>query len=154
MAVRGNTITPSPPLPMNTVTMATPCAMGTLLPVDFYPFYMKGINGKRMLISLLLAGFFGLVCAYGTSTVEIEGFTITLPYLATIFYARLLMGFMIGLAGGVLILKGDMKNAVVRGAVLGVISSIVISFYGGGEIFIAAGIVYGIITDVVATKLQ
>ncbi len=115
---------------------------------------MKGINGKRMLVSLLLAAFFGVVCAYGTSTVEIEGFTMTLPYLATIFYARLLMGFMIGLAGGVLFLKGDMKNAVVRGAVLGAISSIVISFYGGGEIFIAAGIFYGIITDVVATKFQ
>jgi hypothetical protein len=113
---------------------------------------MQGIDWKRMLVSLLLAAFFGLGCAYGTSTVEIPGFTVTMPYLETIFYARLLMGFMIGLAGGVVLLKGATKNAVLRGAVIGAISSVSISFYGGAEVFIAAGIVYGIITDVVATK--
>lgn len=115
---------------------------------------MEGLNKKRMFASLLLAAFFGLGCAYGTSTVEIEGFTATLPYLATIFYGRLLMGFMIGLAGGVAILEGETLNAVLRGAAIGIISSIAISFYGGGSIFIMAGIVYGIITDVVATKFQ
>jgi len=115
---------------------------------------MEGINGKRMLLSLLVAAFFGVFCAYGTSTVEIEGFAVTLPYLATIFYARLLMGFMIGLAGGVVFMKSALKNAVVRGAIIGAISSIVISFYGGGEIFVMAGIVYGMITDVVATKFH
>lgn len=115
---------------------------------------MEGLNKKRMLIALMLAAFFGLGCAYGTSTAEIEGFTPTLPCLATILYGRLLMGFMIGLAGGVAILKGEMRNAVIRGAAIGIISSIAISFYGGGSIFIMAGIVYGIITDVVATRFQ
>jgi len=115
---------------------------------------MEGINGKRMLVSLLLASFFGAGCAYGTSTAQIPGFTVTMPYLETIFYARLLMGVIIGLAGGVVLLKGAVKNAAVRGAIIGAVCSISISFYGGAAIFIAAGIVYGIITDVVATKLS
>jgi hypothetical protein len=37
---------------------------------------------------------------------------------------------------------------------MGIIATIVIAFYGGWEIFIAAGIVYGIIIDMVATKLS
>lgn len=115
---------------------------------------MEGINGKRMLISLVLGAFFGLGCAYGTSTATIEGFTMTLPYLASIFYARLLMGFMIGLADGVVIIEGAMKNALVRGGVIGAISSVIISFSGGGAIFITAGIAYGIITDIFATRFQ
>jgi hypothetical protein len=115
---------------------------------------MEGIDWKRMCLSLLLAGFFGVGCAYGTSTAVIPGFTVTMPYLLTIFYGRLLMGLIIGLAGGVVLMKGALKNAAVRGAIIGAVCSIGISFYGGAAIFITAGIVYGIITDVVATKLS
>ena len=113
---------------------------------------MEGFNTKRMVISVALAAFFGFFCAYGTSTVEIPGFTVTLPYLATIFWARLLIGFAIGLAGSWMIVNNEMKNAVIRGAIIGAVISPVISFYGGAEVFIASGIVYGIITDVVATR--
>jgi len=103
-------------------------------------------------IALLIAGLFGFFCAYGTSNVEIPGFEVTLPYLMTIFYARLLIGFFVGFGGHVKFVKGEMKNAVVRGAVFGIITTIVISFYGGAGIFMAAGIIYGIITDLLATK--
>ena len=114
---------------------------------------MEGINWKRMVVALLLAGFFGIGCAYGTAGVEIPGFEITMPYLLTIFYSRLLMGLLIGLAGSVTLLNGKMANAALRGGILGAVVSVGISFYGGAAIFIAAGIVYGIITDVVATKV-
>jgi len=113
---------------------------------------MEGINWKRMTIAILVAALFGVFCAYGTSTIEIPGFEVTLPYLLTIFYARLLIGFFVGFGEHVKFVKSEMKNAVVRGAVFGVIATIAISFYGGAEVFMAFGIVYGIITDVVATR--
>jgi hypothetical protein len=115
---------------------------------------MEGLNAKRMLIALILAAFFGAMCAWGTSTVEIPGFVMTTEYLLTVFYVRLLIGFLIGFSGGWMILKGKMANAALRGAIMGIIASISISFFGGAAVFIAAGIVYGIITDMVATKLS
>jgi hypothetical protein len=95
---------------------------------------------------------FGLFCSYGTSSVEIEGLEITFPYLLTIFYARLLIGFFVGFGDNVEIIKNKYQNAVLRGALFGLIASIVISFYGGGEFFIAFGILYGVITDIIATR--
>ncbi len=114
---------------------------------------MEGLNAKRMIISLVLAAFFGFFCAYGTSMVEIPGFEVTMGYLATVFYARLMIGFVIGLSGGLVLVKGAMRNAALRGAVMGAVMSVIIGLYGGMEVFVAAGIVYGIVTDVVATKL-
>ncbi len=115
---------------------------------------MEGLNLKRMAIALILAAFFGVMCAWGTSTVEIPGFVMTTEYLLTVFYARLMIGFLVGFSGGLVMLKGKTANAALRGGIMGLIASISISFYGGTAIFIAAGIVYGIITDVVATRLS
>lgn len=112
------------------------------------------MNSKRMVVAVVVAAIFGAFCAYGTSKVEIPGFEITTPYLLTVFYARLMIGFFIGIADNVNILKTEIPNAIVRGAIFGVLASIVLSFYGGAEVFIGFGIVYGIITDLVATKLS
>lgn len=112
------------------------------------------MNVKRLSIALVISALFGLFCAYGTSTVDIKGFDITLEYLLMIFYARLLIGFLVGIGDNVNILKKKYQNAVARGALFGLIASIVISFYGGGEFFIAFGIVYGIITDLIATRFS
>jgi ABC-type Mn2+/Zn2+ transport system permease subunit len=107
---------------------------------------------ERMTIALAMAALFGFFCAYGTSTIEIPGFTMTMEYMLTIFYSRLMIGLLVGFAGCLVILKKPMANAALRGAMLGGIMSIGISFYGGAEIFIMAGIIYGMITDVVATR--
>jgi hypothetical protein len=112
------------------------------------------MNKKRLIIAIILSAFFGFFCAYGTSTVEIEGFEITFPYLLTIFYARLLIGFFVGIGDNINILKNKYQNSAIRGAIFGLIASIVIAFYGGGEVFIAAGIIYGIITDLIATRFS
>jgi len=112
------------------------------------------MNLKRLLIALVIAAFFGIFCAYGTSSIEIDGFEITLPYLLTIFYARLLIGFFVGIGDNIEIIKNKYQNAVVRGAIFGIITSIAIAFYGGGEIFIIFGIVYGVITDLIATRFS
>jgi hypothetical protein len=107
-----------------------------------------------MLISLAVAALCGVFCAYWTSGVEIPGFEITLPYLLTIFYNRLLMGFVIGLAGGIRILKKESLNSLIRGIIIGAIISVGISFYGGGFAFIGAGILYGALTDLLATRFD
>ena len=112
------------------------------------------MNIKRLIIALIVAAVFGLLCAYGTSTVDIEGLEITLPYLLTIFYARLLIGFFVGLGDNIELTKKKYQNAALRGALFGLITSIAISFYGGGEIFIITGIIYGIVADLIATKFS
>lgn len=110
------------------------------------------MNIKRLVIALVVAAIFGAFCAYGTSTVEIPGFEITMAYLLMIFYARLLIGFFVGLGDNVKLLKNKYGNAALRGALFGVIASVVISFYGGALILIIAGVIYGIITDLIATR--
>lgn len=112
------------------------------------------MNIKRLFIAIIVSAIFGFFCAYGTSTVDIEGFEITFPYLLTIFYARLLIGFFVGIGDNINILKNKYQNSAIRGAIFGLIASIVIAFYGGGEVFIAAGIIYGIITDLIATRFS
>jgi hypothetical protein len=116
--------------------------------------FSRSMNKKRLVIALIVSGLFGLFCAYGTSTVEIEGFEITLAYLLTIFYARLLIGFFVGIGEHIQLLKNTYQNAALRGALFGLIASIVIAFYGGGVILVSAGIVYGILTDLIATRFS
>ena len=110
------------------------------------------MNTKRMGIALIVAALFGAFCAYGTYTADIPGFEVTLPYLLTIFYSRLMIGLVIGLSEDIKLLKNETQNSITRGALMGGIVSIGISFFGGAEIFIAFGIVYGILTDFLATK--
>ncbi len=111
-----------------------------------------GINMKRMGIALFVAALCGLFCAYGTANTQVPGLEITMPLLLTIFYARLLIGFVVGLSEQVKLLGKEPHNSIVRGAVMGAIVSIGVSFFGGGAIMTAFGIVYGIITDFLATR--
>ncbi|WP_455367869.1 hypothetical protein [[Eubacterium] cellulosolvens] len=41
-----------------------------------------------------------------------------------------------------------------RGSIIGALLSVNVSFYGGAPIFITAGIIYDIITDVLATRFS
>ncbi len=117
------------------------------------------MKAKRMVISLVIAALFGIYCAYGTSeylkTAEIPGFEVTIEYLLTIFYSRLLMGFVVGFVEDIKLIGRRFPNSIIRGAVIGAIMSIGISFYGfftGSYIFIIYGIIYGAITDLAATR--
>jgi len=107
---------------------------------------------KRMTIALVVAAICGVFCAYGTSTVQIPGFQATMPYLLTIFYSRLLIGLVVGLAEDVKVLKGALWNSIARGAIIGAIMSVGISFYGGAQVFIPFGMIYGALADFLATK--
>ena len=117
------------------------------------------MKGKRMIIALVLAALFGIYCAYGTTeymkTARVPGFEVTIEYLLPIFYNRVLMGFAVGLAGGVVLTRRKFANAAIRGAILGAIFSLGISLYGfltGAYVFMIFGAIYGAVTDLAATR--
>ena len=113
-----------------------------------------GFNGKRMAIALVISIIAGIFCAWGTSAVMIPGLVITLPLLVTIFYARVLIGVIVGLFGNMRLVQSESFNAILRGALAGLIVSPVISLYGGTEIMMGLGMAYGAIADLIATKLS
>ena len=89
----------------------------------------------------------GAICLYGTMT-SIPGM-LTWPILATIFYDRVLLGFVVGIAYGL------RMHPLIRGAVIGAVVSLLIAIPSGitgGALLMGAGVVYGIIVDLVATK--
>jgi len=103
------------------------------------------MNKKRVLIATALGVLFGLVCAYGAST------SIGLAWLilALVFYNRVLLGFVVGIADGINV------HPVLRGGVLGAVVSLGIVIFAGssGALLLGAGIAYGIITDVVVSRV-
>ena len=106
------------------------------------------MNTKRVLISVALGILFGAVCAYGSANNLPAGMP-AMPILAAIFYDRVLIGLVVGIADGI------KANPALRGAVLGAILSVLIAIPAGvtgGAILIGAGIAYGVIIDVVATR--
>lgn len=107
------------------------------------------MNIKRIIIAMAIGMLCGIFCAYGTIWKYPGQFG--MPILASIVYNRALMGFVIGIADNIKV------HPIVRGAVLGAIVSIAIGIPSGisGVLTLTAfGIVYGIITDLVATKLS
>ena len=114
----------------------------------------NGLNIKRMSIALILSAVFGVFCARGAASVQIPGLVVTYAVLLATFYNRLLIGLVIGLAGSIHLIKGELANAALRGAISGVLVSLALATYGGlsGLPLVAFGLVYGIITDVAATK--
>lgn len=114
---------------------------------------------KRMIIALVVAALFGIYCAYATNeylkTAEIPGLEVSIGYLLTIFYSRLLLGFVIGFVEDVKLIRQRLLNSIIRGTIIGAIVSLGISFYGfftGAYIFIIYGMIYGAIIDLAATK--
>ena len=107
------------------------------------------INTRRIKISVGLGVVAGTICLYGTVT-SIPG-VLTLPILATIFYDRVLLGFVVGIAYGLKI------HPLIRGAIIGAVVSLLIAIPSGitgGALLMGAGVVYGIIIDIVATRFS
>jgi hypothetical protein len=101
---------------------------------------------KRVLITTILGILVGLVCWYSGTYVGIQ-FTNEM-ILGTIL-DRMLIGFVIGISGWQI-------NYLLHGALIGAIVSWPASIYGGAYGFNALmwfGIAYGIIIELIATKL-
>lgn len=103
---------------------------------------------KRMKICIAAGAILGIVCIIGAQLRS--GFGRDASYLFAFWYNRLLMGVVIGLAGG----KLGLPNALGRGALLGMLVSF--AFYSAtgfdDGVGFLAGIVYGIIIEYVAEK--
>ena len=81
-------------------------------------------------------------------------------YLMGMWYNRVTMGLVIGLAGGILIVQREnpksLANAALRGLILGIVisSAIYLSDAYQDLMSLFAGFAYGVIIDVVATALE
>jgi len=107
------------------------------------------MNTKRVIIATVIGGLCGIFCAYGAVWKYPGRFGMLI--LASIIYNRALLGFVIGIADNIKV------HSIARGAILGAIVSIAMAIpsgISGALTLVAFGIVYGIITDFVATKLS
>jgi uncharacterized membrane protein len=103
---------------------------------------------KRVLIALLSGAFLGLFCILGaTLRLGWEGNQLL---ILSLWYNRLVMGLLIGLAVDLKIIKGEL-NWLLRGALLGlVVSAAYFLTSGAGDVVsFLAGIVYGMIIEFV-----
>jgi hypothetical protein len=108
------------------------------------------ILSKRMLICIICGAVLGVVCIVG-ATLRSDS-ALEFNYLLSFWYNRLLIGFVIGLAG-----RGkSLWIMLMRGALIGLLVSF--AFYSStgfqDPIGFAAGIVYGVIIESVAGRLQ
>jgi hypothetical protein len=102
---------------------------------------------KRLTISIIAGGILGIICILG-ALVRIGGWTGNELYLFALWYNRVIIGLMVGLAGDRQLIKGGW-NPVMRGGLLGLVVSAAFYFSTGfldGTAFIA-GIIYGILID-------
>ncbi len=114
--------------------------------------------GKRLAIATLLGAILGVFCALGVSQrLPAEPVPSETLYLVNAWLQRLVMGVMVGLAGGLRIvgeLHGSL-NALVRGALVGAFTSISFAFFGQqvSVTYLGAGVFFGVINDVVTTRI-
>ena len=108
------------------------------------------MNKKRILIALLTGAILGVFCIIGVGArIGYENYI----FLVGMWYNRVVMGLLIGLADSIQITRGA-KNVLLRGALLGLIvsSAIFISTEFRDIPSFFAGIAYGVIIDFVASK--
>lgn len=108
-------------------------------------------NKKRLTIALICGGLLGVVCVIGVGLRM--GFVGNELFILATWYNRVIMGLLIGLAGGVVITNGRI-NFLLRGMLFGLLVSL--ALFLGTEfrdpLGFVAGIVYGVIIDYFATK--
>lgn len=112
---------------------------------------MAGLNKKRLWISISCGAVLGIFCIIGVGLrLGVKGNEI---FLIANWYNRVIMGLIIGLAGGITITKNQL-NPPVRGLLIGIITSLALLLSSGlrDPTGFSAGIAYGIIIDYISTK--
>ncbi|MFW5918695.1 MAG: hypothetical protein ACOCSF_00680 [Halanaeroarchaeum sp.] len=106
---------------------------------------------RRLLIGVLTGAFLGLFCIVGVG-LRI-GFAGNETFLFAMWYNRVVMGLLIGLAGG-LRLVDSRYNVLLRGFLLGLVVTAAIAFTSEFRDWPSffAGLAYGVIIDWVATR--
>ncbi len=108
---------------------------------------------KRILISVIMGAVLGVLCIVGVGTRI--GYGGNEMFLFAMWYNRIVLGLLIGLAYDIKIIESD-KNYIIRGLLLGLIVSSAITFTSEFRDWPSffAGIAYGIIIDYVATRFE
>ena len=115
------------------------------------------VNYKRLGISTLAGAILGVVCILGAVQRIPGNFSDNLAYLMGIWTMRVILGIVIGLAGDIVIFKGEQwqpwVNTVIRGILFGLIFSVAILLIDPFKDYstFAAGIAYGPVTDLITT---
>ncbi len=117
------------------------------------------VNYKRFWISTLTGAVLGVICIIGVGQRTPGTYLENIVYLLGIWGMRVILGMLIGLAEGITIIKGEQwqkwLNASIRGTIFGLITSaaVLLMDYQLSFMTFGAGIVYGLIIDIVATWL-
>ncbi len=106
---------------------------------------------RRVIVSVIAGAILGVFCIIGVGTRI--GFDGNLLFLFAMWYNRVIMGLLIGLAYDVKLIKSD-KNFIVRGLFLGLLVTSAITFTSGFRDWPSffAGLAYGVIIDWAATR--
>ena len=106
---------------------------------------------KRIQISIIAGALLGVLCIVGVGFRV--GFSGNWPFLFSMWYNRVLMGVLIGFAGGLKIVKSKF-NIYLRGFVLGLLVTSAHAFSTGFRDIPSffAGLAYGLIIDFLASK--
>lgn len=106
---------------------------------------------RRLVIGTLMGAFLGIFCIFGVGLrIGFEGNEL---FLFAMWYNRVVMGLMIGLAGGLRFVDSS-YNVPLRGFVLGLVVTAAVTFtseFADWPSFFA-GLAYGVIIDWVATR--
>ena len=107
---------------------------------------------KRLRVSIITGAVLGVICIIGGS-IRTGGIVGNLPYLAGMWYNRVIIGLVVGLGGQLRIARGA-ANRYLRGALLGLIVSFAFFLSTGfaDPVAFVAGILYGVICEFVVRK--
>ena len=119
--------------------------------IDCYLVEIGKNKNKRIVLSILTGAILGIFCILEAS-VRI-GWQGNQLLIFALWYNRLIMGLLIGLAGNLIIIKQDW-NWVFRGASLDLVVSAAYFFTSGAVDWVSlfAGVVYGVIIEFVLKR--
>ena len=113
---------------------------------------------KRLIVGTVLGAILGIFCVIGVSLrLPDPVYPNATVYLIGAWYNRVVMGSLIGLAGGIKLYKNEdnILNSIIRGAIIGAFVSVSFSFLSQAiELtYFFAGIVWGLVNDLITTRL-
>ena len=106
---------------------------------------------KRLVLSTVTGALLGLLCIAGVGMRQ--GFAGNTLFLTAVWYNRLVMGLVVGLAGDIRLLKSRM-NTYLRGLLVGTIITTGLYLSTGLRDMPSffAGMAYGVVIDLVTTN--
>ena len=109
-------------------------------------------RNQRLVVSLVTGALLGVICIIG-GTIRAGGFKGNEFFIIGMWYNRVILGLVLGLAGELKLVSGT-ANRYARGALLGLLVSLAFFLSTGARDFPAllAGIIYGVIIEFAARR--